>query len=252
LSFAIAIVIRAQAPQRLTFDVVSVKPNHSGVVWSSRSPIKDKVGHYTARNATLKSLVSWFFGVNDAQIVGGPGWVGVDRYDIQAQVDGQPTRDELFEMLQALLADRFQLQVHRESREMSRYVLVTPKNGLKFGPHFVKAGDRDCSNGSASTPGCRGIVFSPKTVTIEYTDFGQVAQTLSSIIGRVVVDQTGLEGKYDISLDLEVTPPNGAPALSLGDTIMAALREQIGVRFDSQKGPVPVLVIDRAERPVEN
>jgi uncharacterized protein (TIGR03435 family) len=241
----------AQPSRRLTFDAVSIKPNHSGVTWASASPIKNKVGRYTARNVTLKALIAWFYNVYEAQIVGGPRWLDVDRFDIEAEVDGQPSREELIQMLQALLADRFQLQVRFESREISRYALMAPKGGLKFGPHLARADDRDCSN-SPESAGCRGVTFGPQNMSMEHTDFAIVARTLSSMIGRVVVDETGLTGSYDIKLDLDLTLPEGGPALSFGDTVMAAFREQIGIRFESEKGPAEVLVVDRAERPSEN
>jgi uncharacterized protein (TIGR03435 family) len=190
--------------------------------------------------------------VYEAQIVGGPRWLDADRYDIDAEVDGQPSREELIKMLQALLADRFQLELHSESREISQYALVVPRKGLNFGWQFAIADERDCSPTSVGAPGCRGITFGPKSMTMEHTDFAQVARILSSMVGRVVVDETRLDGKYDIKLDLDLTTPEGTPALDLGDTVMAAFREQVGIRFEVQKGPTEVLVIDRAERPSEN
>jgi uncharacterized protein (TIGR03435 family) len=241
-----------QPSLRLTFDVISIKPNHSGVTWSPASPIKDKIGRYTARNVTLKSLITWFYGVYETQIVGGPRWLDSDRYDVEAEVEGQPSREELIQMLQALLADRFQLKLHLESREISQYAIVASKNGLKFGSHFARADERDCSTVSAGSPGCHGVTFGPQGMTMEHTDFVQIARTLSSMVGRIVVDETRLGGQYDIKVDLDLNPPDGAPALSFGDTVMSAFQEQIGVRFEAKKGPAEVLVIDSAEKPSEN
>jgi uncharacterized protein (TIGR03435 family) len=241
----------AQIPRQPHFDVVSIKSNRSGVTWSSASQIQDKVGRYSARNVTLKSLISWSYDVYDAQIVGGPGWLERDRFDIEAEVDAHPGRDELIQMLRAMLSDRFRLQAHFESRELTRYALMAPKIGLKFGPHFAKA-DRDCSSLPPGSPGCRAVSFGPESLTMEHTDFGQVARTFAAVLGRVVVDETGIKGMFDIRLDLDLTPPEGAPALSLGDTIMTSLREQIGLRFEERKGPAEVLIVDRAEKPGEN
>jgi uncharacterized protein (TIGR03435 family) len=238
----------AEAPPR--FDVVAIKPNNSGEAWSSGSPIKDKVGLYAAGNASLRTLITWFYGVNEPQIAGGPRWLGADRYDIDAQVDGQPSRAQVNEMLKTLLADRFQSQFHVESREMPRYTLVAAKNGLTFGPHLAKADGRDCSAVPAGGPGCRGIGPGPQSMEMEHVTFAVVAATLSNMAGQVVADETGLDGSYDIKLDL--LPSGGNSAISFGDTVMDALRDQIGLRVESRKAPTRILVIERAEKPTDN
>jgi uncharacterized protein (TIGR03435 family) len=238
------------APDQLRFDAVSIKPNHSDVTWSSGSPIIDKVGRYTAKNVTLKSLITWFYGVRDAQIAAGPRWLDADRYDIDAEADGQPSPEQSLQMLRALLADRFRLQVHFEPRDLSGYALMTPKNGLKFGPHLAKVERPECVTGAPGAPGCRGAFFGPQSLAVEHIDFALLARTLSSMVGLLVTDETQLDGKYDIRLDLP--PSETSAAISYGDTIMTALREQTGLRLESRKVPTQVLVIDRAEKPTDN
>lgn len=237
-------------PGQPRFDVVSIKPNRSGVMWSSGSPIVDKVGRYSAKNVSLKSLISWFYGVNEFQIAGGPHWLDADRYDIDAEVDGQPSREQSLQMLRSLLADRFQLQVHFEPRDLSGYALVIPENGLKFGPHLSKVERPECLTGPPGAPGCRGLVSGQQGLTMEHIDFAQLARTLSSMMRLIVTDETGLDGRYDIKLDL--TPAEAATAVSFDDTVMTALREQTGLQLKSRKVPSKILVIDRAEKPTPN
>lgn len=137
------------AARKPAFDVVSIRPNESGNYSWSQSPLRDKIGRYRATNATLSALVSDYFGLkNESQIVGGPRWLGIQRFDIQAQVDGEPSRQELIRMVQSLMEDRFRLQFHRESRETPVYVLLAPKNGLTFGSHLAKSGQSRMSHGA--------------------------------------------------------------------------------------------------------
>jgi uncharacterized protein (TIGR03435 family) len=248
----VAATVHAQSqtvgPNQPRFDVVSIKHNDSGAQSPSGSPIVDKVGHYSARNASLRSLVSWFYGIYEFQITGGPKWFDTDRYDIEAKADAQPTREQLVQMLRALLADRFRLEAHFDSREVSRYALLAPKAGLKFGPHLAKAEDRDCSAVPAGAPGCRAVYFGQQKLAMEHITFEVLARTLSSMVGTQVFDDTGLHGTYDINLEL----PGTAPTISFGDTIIMALQDQTGLRFETRKAPTEVLVIDRAEKPTEN
>jgi uncharacterized protein (TIGR03435 family) len=246
--------LRAQsqpvAPGQPKFDVVSIKPNRSGVLFSSGSPIVDKVGRYTARNVSLKSLISRFHGVYEFQIAGGPKWLDADRYDLDAEVDGQPSREESIQMLQAVLADRFRLQVHFEPRDLSGYALVAPKDGLKFGPHLAKVERPECSGGPPGAPGCRAIAAGSQSLAMEHVDFAVLARTLSSMVRMVVVDETRLDGRYDINLDL--TPSETDAPVSYGDAVITALRAQTGLALESRKVPTRVLVVDRAEKPTDN
>jgi uncharacterized protein (TIGR03435 family) len=152
-------------------------------------------------------------------------------------------------MLRALLADRFRLKVHFESREISRYVLVTPKNGLKFGPHLAKAEDRDCAAVLRDTPGCRPFVGPPESLALENITFATLTGTLSAMLGgTIVINETGLDGRYDFKLDVDLK----TPYFFYGDRVMDALREQTGLQIESRKGPGQVLLIDSAEKPTDN
>jgi len=247
---AVSTFAQRPAEALLSFDVVAIKPNNSGEYWSSQSGIRDKVGRYNARNASLKSLIMWSYGVSEAQISGGPRWLATDRFDVDAQVDGQPGKEQVAEMVRTVLADRFQLQLHFDSRDIPQYTLLAPRNGLTFGPHLAKADDRDCSADRGGAPGCRAVAGGSGHMEMEHVTFAVVAVNMSSMLGIPVVNETQLDGRFDIKLDLAV-PAVNSPA-SFGDTVIDALREQLGLTVELRKVPGRVLVIDRAEKPTGN
>ena len=182
-------------------------------------------------------------------------------------------------MLRQLLAERFKLVVHTEDREMPIYALVLNRADGKLGPQ-IKVSDVDCAGmlgrgrgrGPAGppappAPGERmpcGIRMGKGNMAVGGATLTQVAGTLGTFVGRVVVDKTGLTGNYEFTLtwtpdNLPQRPPgapeplfNGSPIDPNGPSIFTAVQEQLGLKLDSQKGPVSVLVIDRAEHPTEN
>jgi uncharacterized protein (TIGR03435 family) len=238
----------AGALSKPAFDVVSVKPNHSGAYWFTVNSLKDKVGRFSATNIRLKDLVTVAYGQDEASILGGPAWIQSERYDVEAKVDGQPIGQELLLMLQSLLAERFQLRIHREAREVSQYSLVVERNGPKFGSQFARVENRHCEPDAAPTTGCRGLRFSPSSITAESVTLAELARALTTIVGNIVVDQTGLDGRYDFNLEW----PRSKDIDSLGDSVRAALGDQLGLRLEARKGPIEMLVIDGAQKPAEN
>ena len=199
-------------------------------------------GHFTARATTLKFLLEWAYGIQPAQHAGGPSWLGVDRYDVVAKAAGNPSDDQMKQMVQTLLTERFQLRLHRERREISAYVLSRGKteprlsapqpgetHGLRMAPHT--GSDRSA------------VAF--HVLATRYT-LAQLADTFARQLGGVIVNRTGLDGEYDFTLDLvpDETRPNPLdPAL-----LLSALRDQLGLTVRNQKTPVDVLVIDGAEK----
>jgi uncharacterized protein (TIGR03435 family) len=253
LTFAIAISpqISGQtggALSKSAFDVVSVKPNHSAAYWFTVNSLKDKVGRFSATNIRLKDLVTVAYEHDEASILGGPAWLESERYDVEAKVEGQPSRQELLLMLQSLLADRFRLKIHREVREVTQYSLVAERNGPKFGPQFARVENRHCEPEAATANGCRGLRFSPGSVTAEYVTLSELARALTAIAGNIVVDQTGLDGRYDFKLEW----PRSKDVDSVGDSVGAAVRDQLGLRLEARKGPIEILVIDGVQKPAEN
>jgi uncharacterized protein (TIGR03435 family) len=205
---------------------------------------------YSASNIDLKSLIANAYGVRPEQISGGPSWIDSNHYDIEAKVvaaDGatpQPiTKEERNLMLRSLLADRFKLVVHTETKEQPIYELVVAKSGPKLQP--AKPGQP-----TRMTMGSSGK-FSMETAQIS-----ALIYQLSSQLGRPVIDKTGLTGNYEIKLewarDLGSASSDAAPSDASGPSIFTAVQEQLGLKLVSTKGPVDTLVIDHAEPPTAN
>jgi uncharacterized protein (TIGR03435 family) len=189
-------------------------------------------------NEPIKLLVRQAFQVQNTQISGGPEWLDSDRYDIEAKTGRaeKPRPGDLAPLLQALLAERFHLKFHRETREMSVAALVVnPRPKLK------------ASEGEANAMSTHAGAGKSHVVATGVT-MATLAAYVSNRLGRVVIDKTGLSGAYDFELDWSPNEETEAPAPQL----VTALREQLGLRLEPQKGPVEVLVIERLERPSEN
>jgi uncharacterized protein (TIGR03435 family) len=260
--------------QPLTFEVASIKPN-TGDDHRFFIQIQPGGGLRTT-GSTLKMLLTLAYDVREFQISGGPGWVNTDRFDIVAKaersaaaenVPDDPRKmtdeqrktvaDQMRERLRALLADRFQLTIHRETKEQSVYALVVGKSGSKLQESQMKEGNA----GRGRMMMGRGQ-FSGQGVALQ-----MLTQSLSSQLGRPVIDRTGLKGNFDFKLEWTPDPgqsggpfgggpPPGAdappPPDPNGPSIFTALQEQLGLRLESQKGPVEMLVIDKVEKPSEN
>jgi uncharacterized protein (TIGR03435 family) len=252
-----------QAPAQ--FEVASVKANTSGDAKVVIQMLPG--GRFTATNATLRQLIRNAYQLQEFQITGGPSWLDRDHFDIVAKAEGaspdDPGRGQL--MLKALLAERFALTVHIDKRELPVYALVPAKSDGTPGPGLKRAGP-ECEARDAGSPGNRSacdLRVLPGTVAAGRATLAELATGLSPLVGRVVQDRTGLAGNF--AFTLRWTPEQMSPGLerkaramglppvdSEGSSLFTAVREQLGLKLDSQKGPVDVLVIDRAERPKEN
>jgi uncharacterized protein (TIGR03435 family) len=229
------------APKLPQFDAVSIKPNTSDDRGGSMRPI---AGGFSAANLSVKMLIQSAYNVKPWQISGGPNWATTDHYDIEAKIDGNPTFQQRLDMLQPLLADRFQLKFHRETRQMPAYSLTLAKNGPKL---------------SATAPDVRGYI-TPGRGLIEgkAVSMPMLANFLGGSLGQSVTDKTGLAGGFDIKL--EWTPTEGESNYTYGDrpldpngsSIFTAIQEQLGLKLEAGKAPVELLVIDRVERPSAN
>jgi len=252
------------------FDVVSVKPNKSN---SGMVRVMGKPDGYAASNVSLKMLIQGAYGIREDLISGAPSWADSARFDIDAKVAGSdidalkklsPEQRRL--LLQPLLADRFKLKIHTETKQLPVYELVLAKGGSKL--KEATAGDT-YANGIKGPDGVgRGgmMRFGPGQLTAQAVPLTTLANMLSQQLHRTVLDKTGLTGKYD--LELTWTPEQGADPMfkgaegspqrgdaapdSSGPSIFTALQEQLGLRLQSAKGPVETLVIDHVEMPSEN
>jgi uncharacterized protein (TIGR03435 family) len=290
VSTAAPVRAQTQAPAAdagVVFEVASVKANKSG---DNRIGIGFAPGgRFRATNVPLRELISAAYGTPQPlpafQISGGPKWMESERFDIVAKAPGdpQPGPDgpprEMFTMLRNLLAERFQLAVHRESKEMPIYSLVVARSDGKLGPQLRPAAT-DCAALMAATrarggqpappaPGERipcGMRMFPGNLSGGSTSMTQLSNVLARFVSRTVIDRTGLTGNYD--LDLQWTPdqmpqglgrgdaPPGAPALPPidpnGPSVFTAVQEQLGLKLESTKAPIDVLIVDRAEHPTED
>jgi uncharacterized protein (TIGR03435 family) len=220
------------------FDVVSVKPSASG---EHCCFMMQNLPGGTVRFAgmPLRMLIMSAYDLKAFQLSGGPDWIRTDRWDIQAKVDGvegRLTMPQQRPMLQALMVDRFQLKVHKETREMPVYALVVDKKGFKLTVHTT--GDPQIRSGNGS-------------LSLKKSGMAWLTFWLSQQLDRVVIDQTELKDEYDYSLEWTPDPGQGG-AESIGPSIFTALQEQLGLRLVSQKGPVEILVIDSVEIPSAN
>lgn len=197
-------------------------------------------GRFVAKRLTLKGLIRMAYNVPGFQISGGPKWIDSDDYDVQTRAEGNPAPPLVRVMLQNLLVERFKLTLHKESRELPLYWLVVGKNGLKIRETAEEAGPNQIRRGSLNT---------------NQTMAG-LARLFSLWLERVVIDRTGLQGKYEIKLEW-VPEENLAPgvpdiASQPGASLFSAVEAQLGLKLEPRKGPVEMLVIDAAEKPAEN
>jgi uncharacterized protein (TIGR03435 family) len=224
------------------FEAASIKPNKSG---SGNSSSHTTQGQLVATNLSLRDYIRWAFEVRDYQI-SGPDWLGSERFDIVAKFPPHNAKNEAGPLLQRLLAERFKLAVHRETREFPVYALLPGKSGPK--PKAVE------DTGSHNTNSTRGHL------TGQQISMMRLAEFLSRQMERPVVDLTKLPGVYDLTLDWvpdEALKP-GADSKPAGDAppgpdLLTALQQQLGLKLQPQKAPLELIVVDHADRvPVEN
>ena len=240
-----------------SFEVASIKPGDptSHQVQIRMSP----GGRISCKNVPLRFLLQRAFEIQDFQIVGAPGWVGSDRFDIEAKADHEVKQEEISLMLRSLLVDRFKLTFHHETKELPIYSLVVGKNGPKLKQ----------SEGSAD--GKRTMMRMGRgMIEANAVSMDALADQIARNLGRPVIDKTGLTGTYDVKLewtpDEQVAGPGGPggpggpepkgdavpTAESAGPSLFTAVQEQLGLKLDGGKGPVKVIVIDHIEKASEN
>jgi uncharacterized protein (TIGR03435 family) len=228
-------------------------------------------GRFIATNIPLQFLIENAYRIKDFQLSGAPPWLKSERYDIEAKAEGNLTFDAMLPMLQTLLEDRLQLKFHRETKELPIYALTIAKAG-KLHEAEGECGPRPATPpplpepGKLPTPPCGGFFIVPGRLSGQKVAIGQLIDALSRFTNRVVLDKTGLSGKYDINLEYtpdqgQLQPPPGPPPPGMpplpaidpnGPSLFTVLQEQLGLKLESQKGPVEIMVIDHVERPSEN
>jgi uncharacterized protein (TIGR03435 family) len=224
----------------LTFDAASVRP--SAPDDARGSTFEFPPGGLKVTNGTLMGIIESAFEVRDFQILGAPGWANSDRFDIVARSAAADTSLEISatrRKLQTLLSQRFQLKAHRETRDLPIYVLAVGKGGLKL---------REAKTSGAPA----GIQRACGQMTGTGTSMANLTGYLSRELGRPVQDRTELSARYDFHVDW--TPDSGpCPGSATdGPSLFTALQEQLGLKLESAKGPVEVIVIDSVEKPDDN
>jgi uncharacterized protein (TIGR03435 family) len=233
------------------FEVATIKPSDPG---RPGRLFRIQVRHFSTINTTLGALMSWAYNIHPQQIVGAPAWLDSEKFDVDGKPDGegQPSMDQWKTMTQKLLAERFQLKFHQEKKELSVYALVVAKNGPKISK----------SEADPNAPPSllfRGLGVLP-VHNASMQEFTQVMQM--AVLPRPVVDQTGLQGKYDFMLQwtpdetqfasLGGIPPNLPEKADAPPDLFTAIQQQAGLKLEATKAMVGVLVIDKVEKPSEN
>ena len=276
LAVVLAVVVLAggahaqssEPEKKLSFDVASIKPGDpsSGRVMIGPAP----GGGLRMVNVTLKQMIAFAYDVRDFQISGGPSWLTSERFEIvgkpeqssqetdfakMADSQRRAAMDRNRLMLRSLLEERFQLKLHKETKEMPVYALVVAKDGPK-----MKAAE-----GGEGTP--QNFRMGPGRLNATRGNMQMLSNSLANLTGRPVLDETGLKGFYDFELEWAPEPgqgpfggpgPNpggqGAPAAGdpSGPSIYTAIQQTLGLKLESKKGPVQTVVIDKAEKPTEN
>jgi uncharacterized protein (TIGR03435 family) len=206
-------------------------------------------GRYTATNMPLRQLIQNAYGIRDFQLEGGPSWIS-NRYDIVAKADQDFSQNVQFlrVLLQNLLAERFKLAAHMETREMPIYAMVLARADGRLGPQ-LRSSNVDCDEvirmKQKVSEGVCGMRMSSGQLVVGAMTLNVLTSNLSSLTKRVVEDRTGLTGRFDYSLDWA----RSDSADTSKPSIFTALQEQLGLKLESTRGPVEVLVVDRVEPP---
>jgi uncharacterized protein (TIGR03435 family) len=226
------------------FDAASIRASENGKgEGNRRESIQANPGSLNMRNVSLKSAIRWAYHVMDYQ-VSGPPWLGDQRFDIVAKSAGPAPESELRSMLQALLAERFKLALHKETKELPAYVLVVAKGGIKF-HESQEEGE------PAAEPDKNHL-----TVSLKKVPASQFVEMLSGILHAPVINNTGLEGRYDATINIGKYIADATPKDGIFDPIpmiMTGLQEELGLKLESKKMSLDLLIIDHAEKiPTEN
>ena len=250
LLLAARVVAQSQSDKKLSFEVVSVKPNRD---INGPPSFSGGGGRQTFIAATARTLILHAFALRDYEISGGPSWLDDERFDVNAKAEGNPTRDELRLMMRALLEERFGLKYRHEPREGPIYRLTRARKDGALGTQLVKS-DVDCAEfvrrgkpaadvRGGFAPPCTGRMGIGQIVAGS-EPFAQLVSWLESVAGRRIIDETGLTGTYDVSLTWADTEAD-----TTRPSLFTAVQEQLGLKLEPGRGPVNMLVIEHIERP---
>jgi uncharacterized protein (TIGR03435 family) len=266
IAAALTGTLRAQAPALPAFDVVSVRPNTS--IGGGGSISGPSGSQFRVVNVALRQIVIYAYDLRDVELVDIPEWTRTARFDIAATYpEGAVPAVQYRLMIQKLLADRFQLQVRNERRDLPVYTLTIARPDKRLGPSLVPS-DVDCTRWLAekrpqfigtppigpggARPAC--LMVTQRNYIVGGTrTIAALARGLESAVGRPVIDETGLSGTFDIALQWTPEPgidvqPATTPTAE-GASLFTAIQEQLGLALKSARAVVPVVAVGRIERP---
>ena len=237
---------------RPTFEAVSIRPSPAD---ARGGGYNISSGRLNGKNAGLKELVKFAYDLHDYQLSGATGWMDTDHYEILATFPGDTTNTKRAQMMQAMLADRFGLAIHKEGKEITGYSLVVGKNGAKL--HAPDASQHEgMMLGRSRTSGQR-------TLTANSATMAGLAAILADLLGRPVEDKTALAGVFDFNMEWTPDSSEGIQKAGVekqdapgdgqtGPSIFTALQETLGLKLETRKVTVQAIVIDKAEKPSAN
>ena len=262
-SYAAAQAPATSAPERLSFEVASIKrspKDANGTRWGTQPG-----GRWVMRNMAVSVMIREAYPTPGRDLIGAPDWVTSERYDVEAKAEGNPTRDQIRLMLQTLLSERFKLRVHYETHERPIYALTVARADGRTPAGLVRS-KIDCAavtvarnegrTADIPTPANGATAcgwsasFGPEGATLRFGGgpLSRLGESVSVPDGRVILDKTGLTGGYEFTLTYQEEPEPGDARTAL----FTALEEQLGLKLVPDRAPLQMVAIDHIERPTEN
>jgi len=231
------LVAQADAPP--AFEAASVKPNHSG---SGSSSSHSRPANIQMTNVTLRGIITSSYRIKDYQLTG-PEWLRSERFDIVAKAPFGTNEDQMALMMRTLLAERFKLETHHETKDFPAYGLVVARSGFHTQPADATGG-----TGMDSSNDDKGGELKAQRIPM-----ARLAEWISSRMDRPVLDMTGIAGAYDFNLKFSLERANSDSDTPKYPVLPLARQEQLGLRLEKRTAPIEILVVDRAEKvPIEN
>lgn len=266
LGMGLLLLAGAAPAQRLSFEVVSIKQNKSG---DSNGGMGPRGSRLVGTNVTLYTLLMYAYRpqngrILEAQIIGAPGWAQTDHFDIEAKPEGDARvmpSEQTREMVRSLLEDYFQLEIHRETRDLPVYNLVLTKKGPKLAEDQTALDPRQAiisvaTQGAQLGPLPRGTLrmvtgAATNTLAGNAISVPRIVELLQSKSDRLIVDKSGFEGLLDVQLTFRPDIPGDASSDQQAPSLFTAIQD-LGLKLEPGKAPLEVLIIDRVERPRQN
>jgi uncharacterized protein (TIGR03435 family) len=243
----------SEAPESQRFEVASIKRTPDDPPGNRFSPTP---GRFYAEHVSVRFLIWYAHDIEDFRIVGGPSWIDSEKYDLDARATGATLQQVRGPLLRQLLQDRFRLVVHRETREIPVFVLTAARGGPKMqtadGKCLAKPPGAPLAPGQRQVDICGFLGFGGNNLRGTAIAMTDLAGALSMHLQRLVVDETGVIGTFNVAMKWTPDEAVAPPADGASPSFFTALQEQLGLRLEAARRPGEVLMIDRVERPTEN